>query len=163
MGEAKGGFPVFLYFVYVVGDDVEWVGLVRKRRVFTASFAIRSPNAGDETRTILNHPDTVLKVVNFIFSVVYYATWWYSVVSRKVSVSLPEKLLKRVDEAANRSGMSRSEFITRVLERVVQPEEEPHRYPTVLWKLQKSGYMKLRSPRLPTRIVGEWVVEEVEE
>nr|MDO8075491.1 ribbon-helix-helix protein, CopG family [Candidatus Freyarchaeota archaeon] len=84
-------------------------------------------------------------------------------VSRKVSVSLPEKLLKRVDEAANRSGMSRSEFITRVLERVVQPEEEPHRYPTVLWKLQKSGYIKLRSPRFPTRIVGEWVVEEVEE
>ena len=84
-------------------------------------------------------------------------------VSRKISVSLPEKLLKKVDEAASRSRMSRSEFIATVLEKVVQPEEKPHRYPTVLWKLQRSGYMKLRSPRFPTRKVGEWVVEEVEE
>lgn len=84
-------------------------------------------------------------------------------VSRKVSVSLPEDLLKRVDEAANKNKISRSEFIAKVLNKTLGPEEEIHKYPTVLWKLQASGYLKLRSPKYPSRKIGKWVVEEIEE
>lgn len=84
--------------------------------------------------------------------------------ARKVSVSLPEDLLKRVDEAANKNKLSRSEFIARVLEGTLgSAEEEVQKYPTVLWKLQKSGYLKLRSPKYPSRRIGGWIVEELEE
>jgi metal-responsive CopG/Arc/MetJ family transcriptional regulator len=44
-----------------------------------------------------------------------------------VSLSLPEELLKRLDEAANKNKMSRSEFITRILEKTLSPEEEIHK------------------------------------
>ncbi len=83
--------------------------------------------------------------------------------SVKVSLSLPEELLKMVDKAAEENKMSRSEFVTRILEKALRPEEEVHRYPTVLWKLQASGYLKLRSPRYPSRRIGRWVVEDTEE
>ena len=76
-------------------------------------------------------------------------------VSRKVSVSLPEELLKRVDEAANENKISRSEFIAKVLDKTLGTREEVHKYPTVLWKLQTSGYLKLRSPRYPSRRIGK--------
>jgi hypothetical protein len=45
----------------------------------------------------------------------------------------------------------------------LKPEEEVYRYPTVLWKLRKSGYLKLRSPRYPSRRIGRWIVEDAEE
>ncbi|MHA1605553.1 MAG: hypothetical protein ACTSV0_02080 [Candidatus Freyarchaeota archaeon] len=80
-----------------------------------------------------------------------------------MSLSLPEELLKMVDKAAGENRMSRSEFVTKILERAFKPEEEVHRHLTVLWKLQKSGYLKLRSSRYPGRRVGRWVVEDTEE
>ena len=82
---------------------------------------------------------------------------------RKVSLSLPEELLKRVDEAANKNKMSRSEFITRILEKTLSPEKDIHKHPTVFGKLQPSGYLKLRSPKYPSRRIGKWVMEETEE
>jgi metal-responsive CopG/Arc/MetJ family transcriptional regulator len=80
-----------------------------------------------------------------------------------VSISLPEELLKRVDEAANKNKITRSEFIAKILEGTLGSEEEIKKYPTVLWKLQKSGYLKLRSPKHPSRRIGGWIVEELEE
>lgn len=85
--------------------------------------------------------------------------------SKKVSISLPEDLLKRVDEAAQSLGVSRSQYISAVLEeKLRRSREKPPKYPTVLWKLETSGWLRLRSPRHPSRVVGgKWVVEEVEE
>ena len=84
----------------------------------------------------------------------------------KVSISLPKDLLERVDDICRRLHMARSEFIARVLEEKLGAEAaaESRRYPTVLWKLSASGYIRLRSPRLRGRSIRErWVVEEVEE
>ncbi|MEM4639892.1 MAG: ribbon-helix-helix protein, CopG family [Thermofilum sp.] len=82
----------------------------------------------------------------------------------KVSVSLPGDLLKRVDALCRQLGMSRSELIARVLEEKLGAGERSPRYPTVLWKLSTTGYLRLRSPRLRGRSIRErWVVEEVEE
>ncbi|MBS7252008.1 MAG: hypothetical protein KIH08_15655 [Candidatus Freyarchaeota archaeon] len=76
---------------------------------------------------------------------------------------LPEELLKMVDKTAGENKMSRSEFVARILEKALRPGEEVYRYPTVLWKLQTSGYLRLRSPRYPSRRIGRWVVEDIEE
>ena len=85
-------------------------------------------------------------------------------VSVKVSISLPEYLLKKVDEAAKAAGISRSELIARILEEKFGKEEKVSRYPTVLWKMRVTHVLKFRSPRYPgRRILGKWVIEEVEE
>jgi len=85
--------------------------------------------------------------------------------SRKVSISLPEDLLRRVDEVCRRLGLSRSEFVAMALrEKLGYTGEEPQEYPTVLWKLRASGLLRARSPRYPGRRVRcRWVVEEVSE
>jgi len=84
------------------------------------------------------------------------------VTTDKVSVSLPEDLLKRVDALCRQLKMSRSEFIARALEEKLRAGEKGSRYPTVLWKLSTTGYLRLRSPRLRGRSIGEgWIVEEV--
>ncbi|MEM3982428.1 MAG: ribbon-helix-helix protein, CopG family [Thermofilum sp.] len=82
----------------------------------------------------------------------------------KVSISLPEDLLKRVDALCRQLKISRSELIARVLEEKLGAGEKGSRYPTVLWKLSTTGYLRLRSPRLRGRSIRErWVVEEVGE
>lgn len=84
----------------------------------------------------------------------------------KVSITLPKELLERVDEICKQLNMARSEFIAKVLEEKLGAElsTEGRKYPTVLWKLSMSGYLRLRSPRLRGRSIRErWIVEEVEE
>ncbi|MEM3658916.1 MAG: ribbon-helix-helix protein, CopG family [Thermoproteota archaeon] len=84
----------------------------------------------------------------------------------KISISIPEAVLKRVDALCKQLNMARSEAIARILEEKLGAEVEAkdHRYPTVLWKLSSTGYLRLRSPRVRGRsIKGKWVVEEVEE
>ena len=77
---------------------------------------------------------------------------------------MPEDLLKRVDELCEKLGVSRSEFIARVLEERLGAVGERVEYPTVLWKLSLSGLLRLRSPRYPSRRVKcRWVVVEVSE
>jgi len=77
---------------------------------------------------------------------------------------LPEELLRRVDELCKRINISRSEFIARVLEERLSLVDESVEYPTVLWKLKVSGFLRMRSPRYPSRRVRcKWVVEEVDE
>jgi hypothetical protein len=77
-------------------------------------------------------------------------------VNVKISISIPENLLRRVDELCRSMNMARSEFISKVLEEKLSEsfETEIYRYPTVLWKL--------RSPKFHGRSIGGWVVEEVE-
>ncbi|MCR6624585.1 MAG: ribbon-helix-helix domain-containing protein [archaeon YNP-LCB-024-027] len=79
-----------------------------------------------------------------------------SMVNVKISISIPENLLRRVDELCRSMNMARSEFIAKVLEEKLSESFETgiYRYPTVLWKL--------RSPRIHGRWIGGWVVEEVE-
>ena len=85
-------------------------------------------------------------------------------VSRKISISIPEDLLKRLDSLCRRLGVSRSEFITRVLEEKLGFMVEVGEYPSVLWKLKVSGYLRLRSPRfVGRRVKCRWVIEEVSE
>jgi len=84
----------------------------------------------------------------------------------KISISIPETLLKKVNESCKLMKMARSEFITKILEEKLGTgvETEAHKYPTVLWKLSSTGYLRLRSPRLRGRSIKErWVVEEIEE
>ncbi|MCD6408993.1 MAG: CopG family transcriptional regulator [Candidatus Verstraetearchaeota archaeon] len=77
---------------------------------------------------------------------------------------MPEELLRRVDELCKRINISRSEFIARVLEERLSAVDECVDYPTVLWKLKVSGFLRVRSPRYPSRRVRcKWVVEEVDE
>lgn len=85
--------------------------------------------------------------------------------NRKVSVSLPEELLKKMNELSKRLNVTRSELIAKILEEKLGgwTAEKNHKYPTVLWKLSTSGYLKLRSPRFPGRLIKEkWIVEEEE-
>jgi len=84
----------------------------------------------------------------------------------KISISIPEALLRRVDELCKRMNMARSEVIARILEEELgmEVEAEGRKYPTVLWKLSSTGYLRLRSPRLRGRLIRErWIVEETEE
>jgi hypothetical protein len=78
-------------------------------------------------------------------------------------VSLPEGLLKKIDEATVGTRTSRSEFIAKILEESIGTSEEKgaNEYPTVFWKLKSAGYLRARSPRYPSRSTGHWVVEEV--
>ncbi len=84
-------------------------------------------------------------------------------VSRKISISVPEELLRKIDEAASRARMSRSELISRILEERLGEEGGEAGYPTVLWKIRTSAFPRFRSPRNRGRRVGSWVLEEVEE
>ncbi len=84
---------------------------------------------------------------------------------RKISISIPEELLRRLDEFTKAEGLSRSKIIVYAIEaylsRYRAKVEEAKGYPTVLWKLKATGGIKLRSPRrVGRRIKGEWVVEE---
>ncbi|HDH06885.1 MAG TPA: ribbon-helix-helix protein, CopG family [Thermoproteales archaeon] len=83
---------------------------------------------------------------------------------KKISVSIPEKLLKKLDEFAKSEGISRSKVITYALISYLGEyplDEKVEKYPTVLWKLKASGGLKLRSPkRVGRRIKGEWIVEK---
>jgi len=89
-----------------------------------------------------------------------------SMANVKISISIPEAILRRVDDLSRSMKISRSELITRILVEALgaETDSEPPKYPTVLWKLGKEGHYRLRSPRYPGRTIKErWIVEEVEE
>ena len=84
---------------------------------------------------------------------------------RKISVSIPEELLKKLDMYARAEGLSRSKVMVYAVEEYLRKYgvvvEEAKGYPTVLWKLRATGGIKLRSPRRVGRKVrGEWVIEK---
>ncbi|RLE72452.1 MAG: hypothetical protein DRJ37_02840 [Thermoprotei archaeon] len=84
--------------------------------------------------------------------------------SKKISVSIPEEILKTLDAVAREEGVPRSRIITEALSLYLRRRAtvEAREYPTVLWKLKVSGCMRLRSPkRVGRRLRGEWIVEEV--
>jgi len=82
---------------------------------------------------------------------------------RKISVSIPEELLKALDEVAREEGVPRSRIVVEALSRYLRwrVPAEGREYPTVLWKLKVSGSARLRSPKRAGRRLGcGWVVEE---
>ncbi|MBS7611119.1 ribbon-helix-helix protein, CopG family [Candidatus Bathyarchaeota archaeon] len=86
-------------------------------------------------------------------------------VNKKISISLPEELLKSINELSRQLSLTRSELIARILEEKLEmlTAGKNHKYPTVLWKLSTTGLLKLRSPRFLGRTLkGKWIVEEVE-
>ena len=85
---------------------------------------------------------------------------------KKISISLPEDILVALDKAAKDKGISRSRLIAEALrlylKEFLKLEEKPRKYPTVLWKLEMEGRIKLRSPkRVGKRVRGEWIIEEI--
>ena len=82
----------------------------------------------------------------------------------KISITIPKDILRKLDEFCIQTHLTSSKLISRILEEKFGGiiESEDHKYPTVLWKLESTGYLKLRSPRLRGRMIGEsWIVEEV--
>ncbi len=83
---------------------------------------------------------------------------------RKISISIPEELLLKLDNLAKEEGVSRSKIIRDALNSYLlrRAYVEPKEYPTVLWKIKVTGALKLRSPqRARKRVRGEWIVEEI--
>jgi len=81
----------------------------------------------------------------------------------KISISIPEEILKALEEYANEEGISRSKAIANILSSFLSDriKIEEGKYPTVLWKLKKKGFLKIRSPRRVGRMIkDEWIVEE---
>lgn len=86
--------------------------------------------------------------------------------AKKLSISLPEDLAALLDATAKEEGLPRSRIIAEALRAYLgikeQGESGEREYPTVLWKLEKSSGLKLRSPRFTGRkLKVEWVVEEI--
>jgi len=84
---------------------------------------------------------------------------------KKISISIPEELLRLLDEAAEEEGVSRSRLIVEAISSHLAGRRgrlrEPRIYPTVLWKLRAYGGRRLRSPRrVGRRIEDEWIIEE---
>ncbi len=82
---------------------------------------------------------------------------------KKLSISLPNKLLEILDAYAKKNAMSRSKAIAQILSVFFREDlfVEEGKYPTVLWRLEMTGGLRLRSPRrVGRRFTGEWIVEE---
>ncbi len=83
---------------------------------------------------------------------------------KKLSISLPEDLADLLDALAREEGVPRSRLVAEALRSYFGAAEREGggEYPTVLWKLERRGGLRLRSPRFAGRRVGaEWVVEGV--
>ena len=82
----------------------------------------------------------------------------------RISVSIPDDLLRALDKLAREEGVSRSELVaiavrSYLLRRGLLPGGEKE-YPTALWKLKVTGALRLRSPRrVGRRLHGEWIIE----
>jgi len=86
-----------------------------------------------------------------------------SVGVKKISVSIPEELFEVLNEVAREEGVPRSKIVAEALIRYLRwrAPVKAREYPTVLWKLEVSGRVRLRSPRRAGRRLGcGWVVEE---
>uniref|UniRef100_A0A7C4FB94 Ribbon-helix-helix protein, CopG family n=1 Tax=Thermofilum pendens TaxID=2269 RepID=A0A7C4FB94_THEPE len=82
---------------------------------------------------------------------------------KKISVSIPEELLEVLNEVAREEGVPRSKIIVEALTGYLRRRApvKAREYPTVLWKLEVSGRVRLRSPKRVGRRLGcGWVVEE---
>lgn len=83
--------------------------------------------------------------------------------ARKLSISIPGELADLLDAVAREEGVPRSRIVAEALRLYLgfRGERGSGEYPTVLWKLERSGGLRLRSPRfVGRRLKVKWVVEE---
>ncbi|OYT48353.1 MAG: hypothetical protein B6U85_02830 [Desulfurococcales archaeon ex4484_42] len=82
---------------------------------------------------------------------------------KRISVGIPEELLKKLDNLCAKLGISRSEFITEVLkEKLGMIDQGSHEHPSVLWKLSIYDVLKTRSPKFKgERVRSKWIIEEI--
>jgi len=82
---------------------------------------------------------------------------------KKISLSLPEDLLKELDELVKESGRTRSSIVAEVLKIYFGKStsyQKPKIYPTALQKLKEQSVIRLRSPKLAkVRIRDDWIIE----
>ena len=85
---------------------------------------------------------------------------------QRLTVSLPEDLVKRVKHMSHQTGLKISRIVATALEQQLseqtqQPSEPPVR-PTVLWKLKGRSRLKAPYPTLRTKPTGSWRVIELD-
>jgi post-segregation antitoxin (ccd killing protein) len=85
---------------------------------------------------------------------------------QRLTVSLPENLVKRVRHVSRESGLKISRIVATALEQQLGEQTprpaEPPVYPTVLWKLKGRGHLRGPSPTLRTKRVGSWRLVELD-
>ena len=85
---------------------------------------------------------------------------------QRLTVSLPENLVKRVKHISLESGLKISRIVATALEQQLGEETtrpaEPPIHPTVLWKLKGRRRLKGPSPTLRTKRAGSWRVVELD-
>lgn len=86
---------------------------------------------------------------------------------QRLTVSLPDELVKRVRQLSRSSGLKVSRIIAGAVEEHLGEEArsqaEPPIHPTVLWKLKGRSRMAAPSPTLRTTRVGSWRILERDE
>jgi hypothetical protein len=85
---------------------------------------------------------------------------------QRLTVSLPENLVKRVKHISRQSGLKISRIVATALEQQLGEQTpgptEPAIHPTVLWKLKGRSHMRGPSPTLRTKRAGTWRVVELD-
>jgi hypothetical protein len=85
---------------------------------------------------------------------------------QKLTVSLPENLVKRVKHISRESGLKISGIVATALEQQLGEQTprraEPPVYPTALWKLKGRARLRAPSPTLRTKRAGSWRVVELD-
>ena len=86
--------------------------------------------------------------------------------SQRLTVSLPERLVKTIKRASRESGLKVSRIVATALEQHLGGEtssSEPLIHPTALWKLKGRSHLTAPSPTLRRGRVGKWRIVELDE
>jgi hypothetical protein len=92
-------------------------------------------------------------------------TFVRGIMLQRLTVSLPEDLVKKVKRASHESGLKVSRIVVTALEQHLGGETssaEPLIRPTVLWKLKGRSRLRAPSPTLRGKPVGSWRIIEVD-
>jgi len=86
---------------------------------------------------------------------------------QRLTVSLPEDLVKKVKRVSRESGLKVSRIVASALEQhfgeEISSSAEPLIRPTVLWKLKGRSHLTAPSPTLRRGRVGTWRTVELDE
>ena len=85
----------------------------------------------------------------------------------RLTVSLPEDLVRKVKRISEESGLKISRIVAAALEQYlseqVPPRAEPPIHPTILWKLKGRKMLTGPSPKLMRARVGSWRIIDLDE
>ena len=94
-------------------------------------------------------------------------TFVRDIMSQRLTVSLPERLVKKIKRASHESGLKVSRIVATALEQHLGGETsssaEPLIHPTALWKLKGRSHLAAPSPTLRRGRVGKWRIVELDE